>query len=74
MSQLPPAPGESEGEYTLGEKSDLNALQSEFYSIQSQLYQKLLLEEFTPEIILGQKERAINEINELVRYPNETCV
>ena len=74
MSQLPPAPGESEGKYTLGEKSDLDALQTELYGIQSQLYKKLLLEEFTPEIILGQEGRAINEINELLRYPKEPCV
>ena len=74
MSQLPPAPGESEGKYTLGEKSDLDALQTELYGIQSQLYKKLLLEEFTPDIIAGQEGRAINEINELLRYPNEPCV
>jgi len=74
MSQLPPAPGESEGEYTLGNKSDLDALQSQLHGIQSQLYQKLLLEEFNPEIIFRQEGTASNEINELLRYPNEPCV
>jgi hypothetical protein len=74
MSQLPPAPGESEGKYTLGEKSDLDALQTQLHSIQSQLYKKLLLEEFTPDIIVGQEGRANNEINDLLRYPNEPCV
>lgn len=76
MEMLLPSPNKSK-------ESDLVSLQTELYHLQSQLYKKLLLEEFTPEMILSQEETANTEIdkinenienNKLLGYPNEPCV
>lgn len=77
MYQLPPAPGQSKGEYTVGDESQLQALQAQVNQDQLQLYAKVLLEEFNPQIVLDQEGRVVNQINDLLqkvsRYPNEPC-
>ena len=77
MSQLPPGPGQSKGEYTVVDESQLQACKPKVNQDQLQLYAKVLLEEFNPQIVLDQEGRVVNEINDLLqkvsRYPNEPC-